>query len=151
MTDAKIHVPQVMTVERTRGVLQVSRVGGIFGLVCFVSRQFHHEIGTWKAILLGGPGAQVSQLAAFGAERSPGVSLPGGRLTAERTMHGAILSCWPASGSTETRSAWADRITGFGVQQAVQAILIQFRHAEKFDAEFPMFAPTDGGRLDSDR
>lgn len=45
-------------------------------------------------------------------------------------------------------SAGTDGIRGLGLQKPVQAILIDFRYAEELDAELPMFAPSNCGRLD---
>jgi hypothetical protein len=69
-----------------------STAGWIWWLFSLISRQFHHEVRARKAVLLRGPRAQVSQLAAFGTERSPGITLPGGWLRAERAGHADILS-----------------------------------------------------------
>jgi len=46
------------------------------------------------------------------------------------------------------RSTLVDLLRGCDVQQSVKATLIDLREAEKFDAKFPAFAPTNRGRLD---
>ena len=72
--------------------LMVSTAEGVLWLFSLIRRQFHHEVRARKAVLLGSPRAQVRQLAAFGTERSPGITLPGGCLAAEWASHADILS-----------------------------------------------------------
>lgn len=49
--------------------------------------EFHQQVWARNAILLGGPCAEINQLAAFRAERTPRIVFPGGGLTAERARH----------------------------------------------------------------
>ena len=50
-------------------------------------RAVHCEVGTWYAIAVGCPGAEVGQLASFRAEGAPGVPFPRGGLVTERAGH----------------------------------------------------------------
>ena len=50
-------------------------------------RAVHCEVGTWYAIAVGCPGAEVGQLASFRAEGAPGIAFPRGGLVAEGAGH----------------------------------------------------------------
>lgn len=50
-------------------------------------RAVHCEVGTWYAIAVGCPGAEVGQLASFRAEGAPGIAFPRGGLVTEGAGH----------------------------------------------------------------
>lgn len=57
-------------------------------LLGFWLRGFGRETGTGDPVTLCGPRAQVDQLAALGAERTPGISFPAGRFSTDGAGHG---------------------------------------------------------------
>ncbi len=101
-----------------------------------------------NSVLLRSPGAEIGELAAFGAEGAPGIAFPRRWLTAERTGHAGYFT---TRAGVRLRLAWADLITGFGLKQSVQATLIYFRDPDEFDAKLPMLTPTHRGGFDRDR
>ena len=117
--------------------------------VCFLRRfggKFHQELWAGNTILLGRPSAEVGELAAFGAERTPRVAFPGGWLMADRAGHPESYHIW-----RRKDSAGADGIGRFGMKEAVQAVLVDLRNTEKLNPEFTVFAPPNCRRLDRDR
>ena len=50
-------------------------------------RTVHCEVGTWYAVAVGCPGAEVGQLASFRTEGAPGIAFPRGGLVAEGAGH----------------------------------------------------------------
>ena len=50
-------------------------------------RAVHCEVGTWYAVAVGCPGAEVGQLASFRAKGTPGIAFPRGGLVAEGAGH----------------------------------------------------------------
>jgi hypothetical protein len=48
----------------------------------------------------------------------------------------------------ESESARADRVAGFGMQETVQPVLIDFGNPEKLDSEFPVLAPSHRSGFD---
>lgn len=64
--------------QRAGLVLLLQRVG---------KRAVHCGVGTWNAIAVGCPGAEVDQLASFRAEGAPGIAFPRGGLVTEGAGH----------------------------------------------------------------
>ena len=59
---------------------------------CFDEREFDRQLRTRHAELLGGPGTEIGELAAFGAEGAPGIAAPGCFFSAEGAIHTPILA-----------------------------------------------------------
>lgn len=71
--------------------LCLCRVLRCFDVVLFLQRvgkrTVHCEVGTWYAIAVGCPGAEVGQLASFRAEGTPGIAFPRSGLVTEGAGH----------------------------------------------------------------
>jgi hypothetical protein len=91
---------------RLRLFLNVRTVHFIFLLADVFAGRLDREVRTGNAVLPGRPGAQVRQLTALRAERTPAVPFPGDWLTTERAIHARILPC----GSRSRRVSQLGRI-----------------------------------------
>src|SRR5262249_34327947 len=67
------------------------RTGTLLSFSSLIAGKFHRETRAGNTILLRRPGPKVCQLTALGAERAPGIAIPGTWLAAERAGHAAIL------------------------------------------------------------
>lgn len=78
---------------RLRLFVNVRTVHFVFLLADVFAGRLDREVMTGNAVFPGRPGAEVRQLTALRAERSPAVPIPGDWLTAEWAIHARILPC----------------------------------------------------------
>ena len=104
----------------------------------------HQQFRPGNSILLSCPSAKIDP---FGAEGSPRVAFPGGGATTERAAHAGLDH---ARGGAEAGLAGTDGIRRFGVQEAVQPVLIDLRDPEELDSKLAVLAPPNCRRLDRD-
>lgn|SRR5512146_2758665 len=103
---------------------------------------FYGEVISRNTVLFCSPGAEIGDLAAFGAERTPGIAFPGRWLTAEGTGHARYFT---TRAGVWTHSARTDLIAGPGLKQSLQATLVYFRDPDEFDPKLPVFTPANRG------
>jgi hypothetical protein len=85
-------------------------------------RCVHGEGGTWYAITIRCPGAEVGHLTSLRTERAPGVAFPGVGLVAEGTDH--ARHCTMMNARNGQRLTRADLGRSGELQQTMQAALI---------------------------
>jgi hypothetical protein len=93
------------------------RTGTFLSFSSLIAGKFHRETRTGNTILLRRPGTKVCQLTALGAERTPGIAIPGTWLAAERAGHAAILP-WRVAKSGRVSLGGFGRSSWFAVTGA---------------------------------
>ena len=93
------------------------RTGTFLSFSSLIAGKFHRETRAGNTILLRRPGPKVCQLTALGAERTPGIAIPGTWLAAERAGHGAILP-WSVAKSGRVSLGGFGRSSWFAVTGA---------------------------------